>query len=181
MTLLFFTGNFTDGVLSLTPAITTFTGQPNQIVGTDAAGQLDAALIPFPVFGQNYQKEERTDEITVGNTATFLNYLTLTTPSLPIGEYLVGWFFVARRNNANNDFSARVQVDDVIDLIDPDNGGTMQVEHKDGGTNQRVPYSGFGTFTTTSAGTHTIDFDFRGQGAGTSFVFQCVLTIWRVV
>ena len=147
------------------------------VVTSDSSGVLTSE--PLPVFGQNYQKAERTDEQSTGST-TFQNYLTLTTPSIPAGEYIVNWFMVTRRSNTGADFSARVQVDDTIDLVDPANGGSIQVEHKDSGTNQRVPYSSHNTFTTLSAGTHTIDIDYREQGGGTSYVFHAVLTMWRV-
>jgi hypothetical protein len=149
----------------------------NQYYGTNEIG--NKQWLPSNVFGTEYQFATNNTEASTGST-TFQNYLTLTTPVIPAGTYRIGWFAVTRKSAASNDYSARVQIDDSIDLIDPANGGQIQVEHKDPGTNQRVPYSGFGEVTFATAGSHTIDYDYREQSGGTSFTYQVNLEIWRV-
>jgi hypothetical protein len=104
--------------------------------------------------------------------------LRLTTDDLEAGIYRVGWMAVGRNSNIQGDWRVQVQVDDTINIIDPDNGGYVGREAKDAGDNQRTPWSGF-RYVTLASGVHTIDLDVSQDGNGTAYLYHAVLEIWR--
>lgn len=131
------------------------------------------------VFGQNFHRASKTSSQST-TSSSYVNYLTLTTSNVPAGTYRIGWSSVFRQSSTSRDYSARVHVDNSINIIDPNNGGEIQVEPKDSGSDQRIPAAGFGYVTFATSGSHTIDYDFREQSGSTAYTYSAHLEFWRV-
>lgn len=114
-------------------------------------------------------------------SSDFINYLTLQTKAIPSGTYKVNWSCLYGKNSTSNDYSARILIDDSINVIDPGNGGQFQIEAKDKGKDQRIPASGFRSniyFGTEKA--HKITFDFRQQSGGSAITYFANLELFRI-
>ena len=124
------------------------------------------------VFGSEYQtNEDSTEDSTT--SSTYVNKVTITTTSLPAGDYRIGWYYNWRRSNTNKDFETRVRIDNTTDI------GNHRQEAKDAGSDQIYVSSGHKRVTFT-AGIHTIDIDYRSANGGTSFISNARLELWRV-
>lgn len=145
---------------------------------TDAgSGTVDVT----PIFGSHNDEDEKsTQQTTTNENTNGVNYHRFTTQNIPAGKYRIGWFYVWRFSSTGDEFMARVRVDSDNSLIlTPEDW--HQQEPKDSGSEQKFHTSGFGYVTFTSAGTHTIDLDFRRDGGGgTAFLFANRFEIWRV-
>ena len=98
----------------------------------------------------------------------------MTLTSVPAGTYRIAWSYEWYYDNANNNFVARVQLDDATDLAN------HVQEPKDGSTSQRMSYSGF-THVALTAATHTIDIDFAAGSAGdVAGILNARIEAWRV-
>lgn len=126
------------------------------------------------VFGNNFQ--ETSDNTTSSTSSTsFQQKLRLTTGTLPIGTYRIGWYYEWNFSNASQDFRGRVQGDDIIDLME------HRQEPKDPNSDQSNVVSGFAYVTTTSEDTHFIDLDYcSSTGIYTAYIRNAKLEIWRV-
>lgn len=126
----------------------------------------------FPIFGMGYFYGEDNSTSST-SSSTFQQKLRLTTGSLAAGTYRIGWYYQWRISVTNNDFIARVQVDDSTTLF------THQQEPQDSGGDQAHQGCGFRHLALT-AGVHNIDLDYSTDGSGTSFIWNSRLEIWRV-
>jgi len=96
--------------------------------------------------------------------------LRLTITDIPDGTYVVQWYCELRHSNnvANERAEMRVEVNDMTEI-----GYSMW------------PYNIFedaGGFAvnTLSAGSYTIDLDFRQQNGGTAYIRRARLLLWRI-
>ena len=135
---------------------------------------------PAPVFGTEFQYAENLG-VTTTTSTTFLSKLLYTTTSLPAGTYRVSISYGWNHNGTNNDFEAQLLEDGLvvgeIHKQEPkDSAGTFSTT----GTSQRY-YTTKVYYRVLSAGTHTYDFQFRTDAAGTaSSTWDVRLEIWRV-
>lgn len=131
------------------------------------------------IFGSEYQYAENNTFTTTAST-TFQEFLSLTTPSVPAGDYLIQWEYGWGCSDDTAEFCGRVQVDDTVNLLDPDGAGQHLEEPQDAASDQVHIASGFRQVTLTNAA-HTIDLDFRRQGpTATARIFYGRLYIYRV-
>jgi len=159
--------------------------------GMEATDQGSGVVKIENVFGSEFESFEKTvDQSTTGGSkANPVEYLKFTTASKSIGTFRIDWMYVWSHDDTGTDFEARVQVDDLTDLINPGasdgNEGYHIQEPKDsggsgnGGTNQRHVSKGFVFVTFGSVGTHEIDIDFIGNG-DTSTIHHGLVSIYRV-
>ena len=119
----------------------------------------------------------------VGTTTsgTFVEYLSLTTGTVPAGKYRIGWSYTWSFNSTFDDFEGQVELDDTTQIV------LHQQEPKDsggggaGGTNQRHLAAGFSYVIFTSSGSHTFDLDFAsGDATATAAIHRGALEFWRV-
>lgn len=108
-------------------------------------------------------------------SSTFQQKVTISTGSIAAGTYRVGWSFEWGYSAGNNDFQARVQVDNTTTLL------SHRTEPQDTGADQQHGVGGFG-YVTLTAGTHTIDLDYASSdNSSTARIWNARLEIWRVV
>ena len=132
------------------------------------------------VYGSNYTYAESLT-VTTTNSTSFQEKLKLTTASLPVGTYRIGWSFQWNHDNTGNDFLGRIQMDDTTTL------GNYQIEPKDSagtfsttGTNQKFGLAGFAQVALTT-GVHFFDIDFATENASDeSSIWNARLEFWRV-
>ena len=98
--------------------------------------------------------------------------LRMSISDLPEGRYRIGWYYEFAHSSSSQDFRARVQLDDSIDLMEH-----LQ-ELKDAGTDQSNMGCGF-SYQDLIAGDHTIDLDYWAEN-GTAYIKNAKLEIWRV-
>lgn len=129
-------------------------------------------------FGGGYQYQER---MTSAGTSSFtpLEYMSMTTASLPAGTYYIGWSVIGRNTATFGDWEIHVQVDNTTDIVNPGDIGKTREEGIDGGSDQKYARSGF-RVVALGAGAHTIDIDISNKGAGTASLFFGNIVIWRV-
>lgn len=127
----------------------------------------------FPVFGQNFQEAS---DLTLSQTTStsFQQKLRMTTSSLPVGKYRIGFVYTWQYGLASNDFKARIQVNDTDTIME------HQEEPKDQYSNQIVYNSGFIYYTVSSAQSLNIDLDYCGNSGNTASIANARLEIWRV-
>jgi hypothetical protein len=123
------------------------------------------------VFGTQIYYQEAIAETSTTSTTTFLNKVSLTTPSLPLGDYLVQFQFIWRALNANRTLDVRVQRAAAnIAAWTPFTGNVAD----------RQLLSGFIRLTTIS-GVQTFTLDFKVSGTATTvYMSQAKLFVWRV-
>lgn len=134
------------------------------------------ANLPCPnvgrVFGTEFQVassegESQTDDADYSGNEK----LKLTTPSLPAGDYLIGWSMELANSNKDKCTMARVHLDDTTVLGE-------QCKPKTQSNNEYVGWSGFKVVTLTAA-VHTIDIDYKAV-SDTAYIRRARLEIWRV-
>lgn len=125
------------------------------------------------VFGSEAQNLEQTSALSTTST-NFLQYMRLTTTSVPAGTYRIEWMYLWSYTSTALNFVSRVQVDDTITVLD------HAQEPQDAATSQRNVVTGFAYVTFGASGTHDIDIDFRSSGAATATIHLGRLAIWRV-
>jgi len=153
----------------------------SSVTATDGGSGKATITINGGIFGQGFQHQEKTTTQTTTSNS-FQNYTTLTTPALNAGTYRIGWMYVWRLSSTSQDFNARLQVDNIINLINPGDSGNAQhaQEPKDAASNQRQVTAGF-RYVSLSSGVHFVDLDFKSSIAGiTAYMFHGVIDIWRV-
>lgn len=139
---------------------------------TTAAGvwALTYTLDSGNVFG-NVLYYQAADAETSNNSTTYANKVTLVTPTLPIGDYLVQYQFNWRAANADRILEFRVQRGGT----DIDTGAPFT-----GSTSDRQLISGFQRQQSIS-GIQTFTLDFRrGASATTVYMFNARLFVWRI-
>lgn len=142
-------------------------------VNSTAAGTwaLTYTLDTGNVFGNILYYQDADAETSTNSTTTFLNKISLTTPSLPIGDYLVQYQFNWRAANADRQIEFRVQRASAdLDTGEPFSGSTAD----------RPLISGFKRVQSIS-GVQTFTLDFRVGGSGTTvYMYNARLFVWRV-
>jgi len=123
------------------------------------------------VFGAQLYYSEDNTETSNNSTTTWANKITLVTPDLPAGDYLVQYQFNWRSANADRQIEFRTQ----RDSIDIDTG-----EPFTGSISDRQLISGFRRVQSIS-GVQTFTLDFRVGGSGTTvFMYNARLFVWRI-
>lgn len=130
---------------------------------------------PTSIFGTEYQFAESAGLSTTSMTPpSYMNKLTLTTPSIPAGDYKISVYYNWSYDSLSTDFIARVQLDTSITIF------SHQAEPKDTGADQLYGFSGFDNATLT-AGVHTLDLEFAASSAGgTARISNARLEIFRI-
>lgn len=136
---------------------------------TDIANPTSAA----PIFGSQYQKGESLTTSTTTNLA-FQQKLLITTPTVPAGEYRIGWVYGWSLSSVNTGRSFRGQV-----TVD----GTPYTSHFQAvysATTQVLYASGFFNVDLTNT-THTVAINYcTNNAAATASIRDARLEIWRV-
>jgi len=131
------------------------------------------------VFGSYYNYGE-SDTVTTTTSDVFLEKTSITTGSLPAGNYRIGWSYQWNHDNAGNDFEARVRLDGTTDIMlhkqEPkDSAGAFSTT----GTSQQYQNSGFKHISLS--GVHNIVLDFRTDSNGDeSSMWNARIELWRV-
>lgn len=115
------------------------------------------------------------------------SYLTLTTPVIPAGDYLLEWYYVWAYNSQARDFVARINQDSAAALFgfhrqEPKDsaGGANPDAIPGAGTDQRHPASGRQVVTLTNA-VHTFELEFASGSAGViAAIGNATMTFFRV-
>ena len=139
--------------------------------GPAGADGADGAVGPQGDPGPLAAYEHAADD-TVSTTisTTYIEKLKLTTSSLPAGDYRIGFSLeLGNDNKRRSDF--RVQVDDATTIAE---AGSPQTRNN----NDYMAYSGFAVVTLT-AGTHTVDVDFK-RDANTALIRRVRVEVYPV-
>jgi len=104
---------------------------------------------------------------------TYINKLTLTTPSIPAGDYRISVYYNWSHSHVGTDFIARVQLDTSTTIF------SHQAEPKDPNANQLYGFSGFDNNTLTT-GIHTLNLEFASSFGGTARISNARLEIFRI-
>lgn len=146
-------------------------GQYVRRSGTTLAGD------PGPgFFGQNYGSS-RTDAEATTTSATYVQRHRHTTPSLPAGDYYIGYQAEFSLEDENSFVGVRAQLDDTTDL-----GEVYQAIKKKWTIAIPTwhPFAGH-QVVTLGAGVHTIDIDYLDEAAGNiAHIRRARVVIWRV-
>jgi hypothetical protein len=123
------------------------------------------------VFGTQVYYGENNAETSTSSTTTFLNKITLSTPSLPLGNYLCQFQFIWRAANANRTLDVRVQRA----------GANIQAWNPfTSNLADRQLLSGFVRILSIS-GPQTFTLDFKVSGTATTVYMQIAkLFVWRI-
>ncbi len=134
------------------------------------SGTVNITYVP-PVFGTWYGWSSSESESSTTSTS-WQQKLTYPLTNVLAGNYRIGFQFEWRRNAANNDFTARVQVDNTTTVAN------LNIENKD--SNSWNLAHGFYVATLT-AGNHFIDIDYAGENTdNTSFIRAARIECYRV-
>ncbi|MFO7970101.1 MAG: hypothetical protein R6U15_08350 [Candidatus Izemoplasmatales bacterium] len=127
----------------------------------------------FPIFSTYFQEAS---DLTLSQTTSesFQQKLRMTTPSLPVGKYRIGFVYTWQYGLASNDFKARIQVNDTDTIMQ------HQEEPKDQFADQIRYNSGFIYYNVSVAGVLNIDLDYCGNSGNTASIANVRLEIWRV-
>lgn len=118
-----------------------------------------------------YQKASATAETSTTSTTVYLNKLTITTPSLPLGDYRVAWSFKWRTAAANRAHDVRVQRN-AANLIQYINFAPNVAE---------APASSGFKFAEGISGVQTLTLDFKVSGSRTTaYMSEAMLEIERL-
>ena len=120
---------------------------------------------PASVFGSEYHYEESEGESTT-TSGSYQTKLTLTTSSLPLGQYIINWNLESE--TTDNDMNIRCRLNDT-DII---------AEFERGDNDYYQSSSGFRAFTLS--GVNFVDIDFNDDGGGTAKLRRARLSLWRV-
>ena len=151
----------------------------------------EAELDPHPQYAGGSQsfKDFVRDDVAKGTQGTsFVERLSLNTTIPSTGNYKISWTYEWSVNSTQNDFEARIQVDNSTTILNhiqepKDSGGSgVTVINLDGGTfnsgtDQRHVESGFDIINLTS-GSHVIDLDMANQVNGTeATIYKAIISI----
>jgi hypothetical protein len=110
------------------------------------------------LYGTEYQVVQAAAETSTTSTTVWSNKLTLTTPSLPLGDYQVGVRFKWRMAAANREADFRIQRGGV-DLY------TWRPSYI---RTQGIPQESTGAYVSNISGVNTFTLDFKINGSGTT-------------
>ena len=124
------------------------------------------------IFGQNFQTLEDNTESSTSSTS-YLEKLSITTPSLPSGTYRIGWHYNWNPDQTGFSFQAQVQLDNTTQIMYHEQGVPNIV------SDTRIITSGF--VYKTLSGITQIDLDYKSALDGkTVRIRDTRLEIWRV-
>jgi len=124
------------------------------------------------IFGSHFQSVN-TDGQADNDTGVYATTQTLTTGTIPAGDYYIGWYFEAfSDDNSSGYFDAYIQLDGTTTI------GAMYEEVAD--ESNWMPISGFYIATFGSATTHTVTMNYRNDNNGTASIRRRRIVIWRV-
>ena len=119
-------------------------------------------------FGTEFQSASSLTESST-TSITFVQKLKLTTTVLPAGNYMICANIAAKSNANNKTTEVQIQIDDTTVIY------TMQARN-----DQYMQVGLFGRVQAFTAGSHTIDIDYRSVDALTSYIRDAEIVIWRV-
>jgi len=150
-------------------SILNFTGSAVRYVQEQNYGQ--AEIYVEPIFGSWYGWALE-DVQSSSNSTSWINKLTYTSAILPKGYYRLGYYFEWRRDTTGNDFLARIQINNIITIME------MNEESKD--VYSWHPVSGFNIVYLDNTNC-TIDLDYSGETtANTSYIRRARIEFWRI-
>ena len=147
-------------------------GDQAVIKDSEDDGRVKAVLMSLLAFGQHYQYASSEGESSTDQTA-WQEKLKLTTPSLPAGDYRIGWYYTWWNEDRTLEFKGRVQIDD-----------TTEIHYREAEPSDSViaksPSGGFAKVT-LEEGVHTIDLDYCTSNASTfAHISTARLEIFKV-
>jgi hypothetical protein len=127
------------------------------------------------VFG-TYFNEASSETDSSTTSTSWSQKVRLTTASLPVGKYRIGWSYNVRGASTSASPVCRVQIGDT------DTIHNYLFEPKDASTNEEDAVGGFYYYTVASAGTTlNIDLDYSSEANGSSMTIRRArLEFWRV-
>lgn len=128
----------------------------------------------LPVFGTHYQSAVSEGESSTTST-DYGQKMKMTTPSLPAGNYRIGWTVLVTTSDAAKGIFVQVELDDTTVLSEffENFNGTY-------GDGDWYLFSGFKEVA-LSAAAHEVDIDFKTEiSPKTAYVKNARLEIWRV-
>lgn len=150
-------------------------GTQHSVATTSVAGFLSAADklkldgLSSPVFGTQHQYVV-SDGSSTNATAVAATKLTLTTPSLPAGNYNIQWYMEGSMGSANQIVTMAMLVNGVT---------RAEVSTRESAAAMWCPFGG-SRVSALTAGVHNILLQFRNGGSGTATVRRASLSIVRV-
>lgn len=117
------------------------------------------------------QKASDASETSTTSTTTFLNKLSLTTPTLPTGDYEISWRYKYRTAAAKREFEMRIQMNSVNQVTE-----IFSIPR----TQARAGASGFFSIDSIS-GAKTFTLDFKVNGSGTTAYMSNAELVFRRV
>jgi len=108
------------------------------------------------------------------NSTTYQQKLRLTVSGIPSGNYRIAWSYDWRESKANNQFLARVQVDDTDEIFTYVASPYVDV-------NYWSPVATFYYYENLVSGTHYIDMDYASSSTGaTAYIKNTKIEFWRI-
>lgn len=142
----------------------------------DSAASWGKKKVPYSsvktVFGTQYQSAVSEGESST-TSATFQQKLRLTTPSVPAGNYYIGFFYEHAMSGDDKQYGYRTQVDDTTTFAE----GIIECKGNYADSQWRSKAGHY--IATLTAATHNIDLDYRAVG-DTAYIRRARLVIWRV-
>jgi len=140
-------------------------------VSASDSGSGVAEIYIEPTFG-SYYGWAISDGQSSSNSTSWQTKVTYTSPTVPAGNYRIGYTFEWRRNTASNDFKGRVVLDGTTTIME------INSESKD--SNSWFLVGGFDIVNLSNA-THTITIQYSGETSGnTSYIRRARIEFWRV-
>ena len=169
---------FSKVLATVLTGLSTATNAPITAADTvlSALGKLQAQIsaIVIPVFGQNFL-EVSSLGLSSTNSETYQNKLTLTSASVPVGKYRIGWTYSWSHGATNSDFEARILYNTSTQIM------AHAQEPQDSGTDQLHRHSGFEYVDVTTAGVQTFELEYRTDDSDdTAYIQRARLEFWRV-
>jgi hypothetical protein len=124
------------------------------------------------IYG-SYYAYAKSDGVSSTNSTAWVNKISLTTSSIPSGDYKINWYAEMHRNSQANDLLFRVYLDNTTELCN--------INHEHSDQSNWFPLSGFDVVTLAS-GTHTVAVQFAGETTGnTSDIRRARVDITRIL
>ena len=142
----------------------------SRIMQSDGAGNWALVTVVAGVAAE--LNRANSNALSTTTSSTFINKLTLTTTSLPAGDYILFWSYITNGSNNNTQVESRVRKDGATDLFLVTNkASTAGSQFSNSGHDVQVALSGVHTFT--------VDYRFAG-GAGSAGIQDVHLTLWLI-